>query len=264
MKIYLLTDLEGVAGVNRWIQTREGASPEKLRAMHLLTQETNAAIEGILEVEPECEIVVFDGHGYGGLIYEALHPHAKVLLRGNFSARNFGMDASFDALMFVGQHAMEGTPNAPLAHTFSSLSVESYKLNGELIGEFGYYAALFGTWDIPTIFLAGDDKACAEAQGLIPDMVTVATKQGMGIELALHLSASRSCAAIRHGAANAVRKRNEIAPYRVSPKSEGQSGYELEIRVREGVSLTSWLSRFEAVDERTLVRRSNSLESLLV
>jgi D-aminopeptidase len=46
-----MTDLEGPAGVNRWIQTREGETPEKAAAMRLLTAEVNAAIKGIHEAD---------------------------------------------------------------------------------------------------------------------------------------------------------------------------------------------------------------------
>ncbi len=51
MKIHIMTDLEGPAGVNRWIQTREGETPEKAAAMRLLTAEVNAAIKGIHEAD---------------------------------------------------------------------------------------------------------------------------------------------------------------------------------------------------------------------
>src|SRR5438128_2361217 len=58
VKIYIMTDLEGPAGVNRWIQTREGETPEKAAAMRLLTAEVNAAIEGIHQADPAVDIIV--------------------------------------------------------------------------------------------------------------------------------------------------------------------------------------------------------------
>src|SRR5581483_6318758 len=133
MKIYIMTDLEGPAGVNRWIQTREGETPEKAAAMLLLTGEVNAAIEGIRDAAPEAEIVVLDGHGTGGLAFAQLHPAARSIMHGRGLRAPYGLDTSFDAVFFVGQHAMAGTPDAPLCHTYSSRHIEYYKLNGSFI-----------------------------------------------------------------------------------------------------------------------------------
>jgi D-amino peptidase len=147
LKIYLMTDLEGPAGVNRWAQTREGERPEKTAAMYLLTGEVNAAIEGILDVTPDAEVCVWDGHGSGGgLIFDALHSHARVVLHGQGMGAPHHLDATFDALLFVGQHAMAGTQDAPLCHTYSSRTVQHYKLNGVLVGEIGCLAAMAGRW----------------------------------------------------------------------------------------------------------------------
>ncbi len=257
MKIYIMTDLEGPAGVNRWIQTREGETPEKAAAMRLLTEEVNAAIQGIHEAARDAEIVVLDGHGTGGLLFAELHPDAKYLMHGRGLSAPYGLNASFDAVFFVGQHAMADTPDAPLCHTYSSRTVEYYKLNGSFIGEIGCFAAMAGALDVPVVFLSGDDKACAEARALIPDLVTVATKQGMGVEFALHLSASRAREAIRIGAARAIERLPVIPPFRLDHP------YRLEIRVQEGQSIDSYLKKgAEQVDERTVVRQSDDLLAL--
>lgn len=261
MKIYIVTDLEGPAGVNMWRQTREGPTPENLAAKHLLTQETNAAIDGILDAEPDCDIIVMDGHGSGGLIYEELHPSARYIMHG---VRDAGYDsfsdvASYDALMFVGQHAMAGTPAAPLCHTFSSKTIEYYKLNGQFIGETGYIAAQFGHQNVPTIFLSGDDKACAEAKSHIPQIETVATKEGLGVQFALHLSAETARHRIRSGATQAIRRINDIAPFQI------QGPCTLEIRVLEGVDIENWVKsgKYEKVDDRTVVQTAPNIRELV-
>lgn len=257
MRIYIMTDLEGPAGVNRWIQTREGETPEKMAAMRLLTGEVNAAVEGILDADPDAEVIVFDGHGTGGLIFEAVHPRALVIMHGVGMKVAHHLDSSYDALFFVGQHAMAGTLDAPLCHSYSSRTVEYYKLNGELIGEIGCLAAVAGAMGVPTAFLSGDDKACAEALSLMPDIVTVATKKGLGIELALHLSAERARQALREGAACAVQSLRQIAPLRIEPS------YELEIRVQEDRSIEGYLKRgMEQIDARTVVKRGSDLLAL--
>jgi len=257
VKIFIMTDLEGPAGVNRWIQTREGETPEKAAAMRLLTAEVNAAIEGIHLSAPDADVIVYDGHGTGGLVFEELSPRAQVIMHGVGMKLPCNLDPTYDALCFVGQHAMAGTPNAPLCHTYSSRRIEHYKLNGRCIGEIGCLAALAGNMGVPTIFLSGDDKACAEAAALQPQMETVPTKQGLGIELALHLSAYRARQAIRDGAARAIQLLPTIAPVRIPPP------YELEIRVLEGCSIATYLqSGMEPLDERTVLRRSEDLLAL--
>lgn len=258
MKIYIVTDLEGPAGVNRWAQTREGETPEKTVAMRLLTEEVNAAIDGILDAEPSADIIVWDGHGAGGgLVFELVHSRARVILHGKGMKAPFHLDPSFDALFFVGQHAMAGTPDAPLCHTYSSRTVEYYKLNGEAIGEIGCMSAMAGAMGIPTVFLSGDDKACIEAQALIPHIVTVATKQGLGVELALHLSPETARQAIRKGADMAIRAVPRISPFTPPPP------YELEIQVQEGCSIGGYLERgFERLDKRTVVMRRPDILSL--
>jgi D-amino peptidase len=201
-----------------------------------------------------------DGHGSGGLIYELLHPRAKYIMHG---VRDAGYDslanaASYDALMFVGQHAMAGTPAAPLCHTFSSRSIEYYKLNGQFIGETGYIAAQFGEYDVPTIFLSGDDKACIEATSHIPNIVTVPVKEGLGVQFALHLSAETARKEIRKGACEAIQKIDKIAPFKI------ETPCELEIRVLEGIGIQGYLDsgKYEKVDERTVRQRAACMKEL--
>lgn len=258
MKIYILTDIEGAAGVNRWNQTIDECEA-KTRAMSLLTGEVNAAVDGILDADPEAQIVVWDGHGHGGLIYEELHSAAQLIPRGvyNFETRNYAVDASYGAMFFVGQHAMAGTQGGPLCHTYSSATITHYKLNGELMGEFGCRAAVAGSLGVPTIFLSGDDKACEEARALVPEIETAAVKKGLGVELALHLSKERARELIREGAKRAMKRLGEIPPFIVPPP------YELEVRVNEGCSLEPYLNiGFTRVDERTVVKRSEVMSGL--
>ncbi len=257
MKIYILTDLEGVAMVSRFSQTRE-EGPEKQVAMKLLTHEVNAAVDGILDVDPDAEVVVWDGHGSGGIDVLEFHPGAKLIARGPIRPPYY-LDETYDALFFVGQHAMAGTPNAPLSHTYSSKSIEYYKLNGAQIGEFGCRAAMAGSFNVPTVFISGDDKAVAEASALIPNIYGVETKQGLGQELALHLSPKRSREFIRKTAAEACRNVDKIGPLEIAPP------YEQEIRVLEGSSIDGYLRRGAVkIDDRTAVKRSDTICALFV
>jgi D-amino peptidase len=257
-KIFFITDLEGVAGVQRWQQTRErGAQYEQ--AIRLLTAEVNAAVDGVLDAQAEADVVVWDGHGSGGIDVERLHPKARFIPRGPISPPYF-LDEGFDALFFVGQHAMAGTPNAPLSHTYSSRTVEYYRLNGIPMGEFGCRAALAGSLGVPTVFISGDDKAVAEARALVPGIYGAAVKEGRGIELAIHLSPRRARQLIHESAAEAMRHIGDIPPVVLQPP------YEQEIRILKNVDVSRYRGRpgIEQLDERTFCLRSDSLADLMI
>ena len=256
MKFYILTDLEGVAGVSTWAQTSEPSNVNKLAAMDLLTQEVNAAISGILDVHPQAEVHVLDGHGYGGINPSKMHPRARLWL-GQFPNRLAGLDSSYRAMMFIGQHAMAGTPNAPLCHTYSSREVESYRLNGEEIGEFGCRTLLAASVGVPVIFLSGDDKAVAEARAFLPGIETVETKIGGGIEWALHLSPAESQRRIRVGARRAVKLLRHRSP---GPMPETKPPYKLIVALLAGASPAAYLRRGgQRAGKRKVLFRSQSL-----
>ncbi len=251
-----MTDLEGVAGVQQWQQTRE-SGPSNQQAIRLLTAEVNAVVEGIMDAEPLADMMVWDGHGSGGIDVEYLHPGARFIPHGPVAVPYF-LDEGFDALFFVGQHAMAGTPNAPLSHTYSSRTIEYYKLNGILMGEFGCRAALAGSLNIPTVFISGDDKVVAEARALIPGIYGAVVKEGRGIESAIHLSPLRARMVLRQVAAEATRHLDRIPPLIIQPP------FELEIRLLPNVDITAYRRsrQFEQIDERTFVMRSDSLKEM--
>lgn len=213
MRHFLLTDLEGPAGVDSWSQTREGEGPAKSGAMGLLTAEVNAVLDGIHASDPDAQVIVWDGHGTGGILPTEIDPRAIFLARP--TPLRESLAARVDALYFVGQHAMAGTPDAPLCHTYSSRSVAEYRLNDRPAGEFGCRAALAGELGVPTVFISGDDKAVAEARTLVPDIIGAVTKVGRGIEAADHLTADQSCALLRTQAAQAAALVRELRPWRL-------------------------------------------------
>ncbi len=248
MKVFMLTDLEGVAMVSRFDQTgRDGDSPAKHLAMKLLTGEVNAAVDGILDVDPSAEIIVLDLHGVGGIDVMEFHPAAKLIARGPIRPPYF-LDSTFDALFVVGQHAKAGTPNANLCHTYSSRTIEYVKLNGIEVGEFGAWAFMAGEMDVPAVFISGDDKAVDEARELVPGIFGVAVKQSLGLELAMHLSPQRARQLIRETAAEACRHIESIQPLRLAPP------YQLEIRWLVGQPLPRVLpAGARELDARTVL-----------
>lgn len=219
MKVYIMTDMEGCAGIldhDNWV-TPQGRYYEAGR--RILTEEVNAAIEGFLE-GGATQIVVCDGHGFGGIDPLQLHEKAE-LIRGVASPPYpFWLDRSYDAIAHVGQHAKAGTPFSHITHTgwFSAIDCT---VNGISVGEYGEMCLCAMELGVPSIFASGEEAFCREAEALTPGVVTVAVKRGLlpdGLEhlttdqyksaklAACHLHHHEACRRIRLGAAAAARK----------------------------------------------------------
>ncbi len=205
MKVYIGTDIEGVAGVVTFYKQTTPGNPGYPAASRLLTGEINAAVEGMLELGVE-DILVCDGHGPGAVDYELLHPAAK-LMHGRPLAPRAIRDAAvaeYDACMMIGQHAMAGVPTANMNHTQSSATVDRYTLNGRPIGEIAQFALHHGDLGLPLVFLSGDEQACREAEELVAGITTRAVKKSLSRNSAISLSVSEAHRLIREGVKEAL------------------------------------------------------------
>lgn len=210
MRIYLISDLEGVAGVDQWdphTYATAWAWDQKREMVDLMAGEINAAIEGALAAGAR-EVWVNDSHGSGTNIPPAqLHPEARLIRGGPRPRWLPDLDAGIDALLFIGLHAMEGTPGAVLAHSWSSHRRRRCFLNGQEIGEIGtaiYMAAAHGA---RTVFLSGDEAAVSEIRALLPKVECVSVKQGFGEKTANHLSPEHARRRIRAGVERALKQK---------------------------------------------------------
>ena len=180
------------------------------------------SFQGITKIAAGIEdVLVIDGHGPGGIAFEDLHPAAK-LMHGRPLApaeTRRAVIQQYDICGMIGQHAMAGVANGNLAHTQSSRTIDWYTLNGKPIGEIAQFALQCGGLGIPMIFLSGDDAACRETEALIPDITTVAVKQGLSRQSAVTLSAHESRKRIREGIQHAVEKQrlDPLPPLRWDP-----------------------------------------------
>jgi len=241
MKVHIMTDLEAVAGVVSQIDYCIPPGPNKYglsdtgkyyeRARELITMEVNAAVEGLLE-SGATEIFVFDGHGMGSIDVSRVHRAARVLTGGG--GYPMGLDASFDATIMIGQHAMGNTDGGHLCHS-GSFSREEWRLNGQLFGEIHLFALLAQHFDVPLVMLSGDKAGCDEVRSLIPSILTVQVIEGLkcgstsgmttheALRLnvpAIHVSPQRSREMIRDTAARCLALRYRVERYWVEPPYE--------------------------------------------
>jgi len=237
MKIYILTDLEGVGGVVNRTQTRPGdAAYEK--ACERLTLEVNAAIQGAID-GGATEILVLDGHGANSacnLVYEKLHDGAQYIMGVPWVEYLQSLDGSFGGLFQIGAHAMAGTPGAILEHTMSSETWVEMQINGRPTGEIGLCAAVAGHFDVPFVLVSGDDKACREAAEVVPSVECAVVKEGISRHCAKLLPMPVVHRLIREKAKAAMGKARDIPPVRVDSPVEIQIEYfrnDLVDRIKE-------------------------------
>lgn len=215
MKVMIGVDFEGISGVVVFDEIYAGHVHFD-RNCKQLTAEVNAAIEGALAAGAT-EIVVRDGHG-GNINCDMtlLHPIAD-LGRGRKpgcpETMVYGIDESYDALMFIGAHAKAGDPRGVLCHTMA-LNVIDLTINGVSLSEQAYnglWAAQFG---VPVVLVAGDDVTCAASKEEFGEQVEVAeTKIAICQTAAYNHSYKRTCDTIREAAYRAIKNLDKMKPY---------------------------------------------------
>jgi len=248
MKIWMMTDMEGVAGVFSFDDHASRGGRWYDLSRKLLTQEVNAATEGAFD-SGASEILVVDGHGAGGLNIDELDPRVK-LLGGSPMPLPWGVDGTFDAAFIIGQHAMAGTERAHLSHTESHTAIQNVWMNGKRIGELGIVAAVAGHFSVPTILVTGDMAACMEAKSIIPQVGTVVVKEGISHGAAISMTPIEARRSIKEGAKAALARIDEIKPYRL------QSPVELKVEFTEAdkssAETLSMKSQMKKLDTRTV------------
>ncbi|MDF2722424.1 MAG: D-aminopeptidase dipeptide-binding protein DppA [Paenibacillus sp.] len=196
MNVYILTDMEGVSLVTEWEQVQQG-HPFYPKYQQVLTDEVNAAVEGALAAGAE-RIVINDGHGSKdyNLLWDRLNRKAEI--ERPDSATNIlpSLQKDFAAMILIGYHSMEGTPDAVLAHTQSHTNIRYYEVNGQRFGEIAQMSLIAGHFGVPVAYMSGDRAAVAEARSFLgDDLPATVVKWGHanGKAVSLHPEASVYC-----------------------------------------------------------------------
>ena len=260
MKIYILTDMEGISGIGRreMVMADEGGEHYQY-GRKCLTEDINAAVAGAFD-GGATDVVVNDGHGGGRhLILEEADPRA--LYERPVSGYHLmpSLDESFDGLFAVGAHAMAGTVDAFLDHTQSSATWHNYWINGELHGEVGQCAAFAGHYAVPLVLVAGDEAACEEARRLYDDPVTVAVKKAQGRETATCIHPKKAREMIRQGAKQAMELIGSKQPWVLEPPITVR----LEVYRADVIDRMAESDRVKRIDARTVEMTVNSALEIL-
>jgi D-amino peptidase len=210
--------MEGIGGIveERQVSSDNFDSAYRQEARELLTGEVNAAVEGALE-SGATTVIVNENHSGRELILEKLHPAAQAIQgHGKPFETVDGLDSTFAALFLVGIHARSYTPKGVLAHTWWPGVTDEWRVNGMVIGEIGFNTLLAGHHGVPLALVTSDDHGVAEAKALCDDVEGVIVKWGRSRYAARVIHPSLSRAAIREGAARAIRELERFKPLTVS------------------------------------------------
>ena len=224
-KIYVITDLEGISGVYKFCQTRETDTPLARQAREFFMGDLEAVVRG-LRAGGATEIIVLDGHGNQALLPELMPPGAKYIT-GLPRPETFpGLDATCAGIVFLGYHAMMGTPDGVLNHTQSSKSENRYWYNGVESGELAQCAAVAACHGVPPILVTGDEATCREAERFFgKECVTVAVKRGLARESAMLYPFAETRPKIYAAARRAMAAIPRCHPYRLEAPIAARKEY---------------------------------------
>ncbi len=259
MRVHVISDMEGVAGIVKWEQTT-GGEPLYEEGRKLYTEEINAAIRGA-KAAGAAEIVVMDCHGAGqgwtfnSLIHENLDPACEYVIQNEWTEYTEFLEQGCDAALFVGMHARAGTRDGVMNHTISGRDFQNLWFNDTPVGETGINAALCGTWGCPVLLVTGDEASCREGLALLgARLTTVVVKRGLGSSAARMIPPQRARELIEEGAKRALSDLSAVRPWDPGRPAEIRVEYKNTsapdaLRHRPGV---------ERVDDRTVVSRAET------
>ena len=253
-KVYVVTDMEGVDGiVGKWEEQCDPfKSPRWAESQKLLTDEVNAAAEGLFQ-GGATDIVVADLHDSSrSLSVVGIEPRVR-LLQGPGISPTIELDSSYAAVIFIGQHAMAGAENGILSHSYA-FEIQNIWVNGKPTGEIGGRVMLAGYFGVPVIMLSGDAAACKEIHQLVPEAECAEVKSGVSRTGGYLLSHPAACKLISEKARRAMERLSEFKPYKV----EGPVEVKVEVTV-EGQGIIRPRDGVEPLNARTTVYRGKDI-----
>ncbi len=203
MKIFIMSDLEGVCGVfgSCMLNGYDARYPE---ARKYLTREANVCAKACKDMGVEA-VYYQDGHGgASNIIWEELSADIDYCMMGQ-GGNDLGFLEQCDGMILLGAHAMAGTYGALLEHSQSSNRIQNYWVDGKKIGEIDMEAAMAGDKGVPVIMVSGDDYACKEAKERLPWVVTAEVKKAISCQGAAMLTPNKAFKVIYDKTVEAIR-----------------------------------------------------------
>jgi D-amino peptidase len=219
MKIYISSDMEGVAGVCAWdqVDARKPNSEFDIYRRYY-TREVFSAIDGA-RAGGAGDVLVNDSHGLmRNLLLDELPADVRVIF-GN--RKPFSMvqdaDSGFAGAFFVGYHGAAGDADAVLCHTYTPSVIYEVRINGFRCSEATINAALLGFYGVPLLLVTGDRTTVDGVRAQMPWVRGVIVKESIGNFAANSMFPATAQRAIRAAAEEAVRNAAGAQLYRFDP-----------------------------------------------
>ena len=257
LKVFISVDMEGISGVIHWEDvSRNGKDYNLFR--RLMTEEANAAVEGAIAAGAT-EILVRDSHGSArNILPDSLHPEA-ILLRdwsGGPLDMMEGIDDTFNAVIFIGYHAREGTPDAVLKHTMTG-EINVF-INGKDMPEAGINGAIAGYYGVPVVMVAGDSAVVRQCKDIFGEIESVAVKEGIG-KAAKMMHPTKAQQMIKQKTTEALANLKQYKPLKI------HAPVTMEIRYKdeEDAERASWFPGAKRTGERSVSYTHQDLMEVL-
>lgn len=259
MRLFISADIEGVAGV----VSRDQAGPEGFEyaaARQLMTNEVLAVVRGA-QAAGVTECVVCDSHGNGLSILADRMPPGTWLVRSwpRPLLMMQGIEVGdYVGAMLIGYHAGAADSAGTMAHTMSSRSIRSVKLNGREADEAFISAATAGQFGVPLLMISGDDVFIEKNGPALGPVEQVVTKRSLGMFSGMSPSPDTVCDALEAAASRAVEARQK-APL---VKHDGPIEVELTLVDRLAVEVLDFLPMFRRLGANTIGFRADDMAAL--
>ena len=245
--------------LSRVVVTGEQLGPggfEYNRFREFMTGEVNAAIQAA-RAAGATEILVADSHGNGqNLLIEKLPKDIKVIRSW---PRPLGMmegiDRSFDGVIFTGYHTSTDNLKGVRAHTFSSARITSVKVNGKVMSEGSWNAAIAGEFGVPVIVVAGDDAAVDEVISLIGNAEGAVVKESISFHSAKSLHPEAAYDLIAEKTSIAVKNIKKYKPYKI----KGPVTVSVSFKHYQPSQILSYVKMFKRTDSHTIEYKAKDM-----
>jgi len=216
VKLFISADIEGISGVTN---NEHSSSTGRLHneARKWMTGDVNAAVEGAYTARVT-EVLVKDAHGSAlNIIPDELDERATLIQGwGVQDGMMEGLREEHGLVFLVGYHAMSGSADGVLSHTWSG-APRSLRVNGTEMGEMGISALFAGALGVPVGLVTTCETGKRQARELLPWVEAVAVKRGITRGAAELLPIKRAQQLIREAAQRAVERAGDMKPLLVTP-----------------------------------------------
>ena len=269
-RILLALDLEGVNNVvGEEYSGLYKDSPQWCIAREQAVHEINAAAAALFD-NGASRVALWDNHAGGNNVDPLLLDSRIELISPDSGAPRMSFaSGQFDCICYFGYHAMEGTLGGVLAHTMSSAHIQYYKLNAKYIGEVDMDAYIAASHDMPSVFFAGGDIACLQAQRAVEGIVTVETKKELSRNKAIFRNNAELFSDIKSAILNAVSHESRIKKLEYpsimekSFKRTEDAAKCLTFLLDNGISAEYLEDEILGRDAHTLVATINNIEEFI-